>query len=180
MTLKPHLLRKRTAYIVRKAVGVKDGPQFNIKLIKKNHKTKAVAATPIDVWRKSFKGYRGDYLQVRPHWFVGLVVTHNVPKTLRVMVNHYITQPKTLLKLKRSRRYPVHDEHAVCRPGDVILFKTLPHVRENKAKGVVKKHGVVEIIRASPQLKISRRTRRPIAWSTKSMARNRSSPAHQP
>ena len=46
---------------------------------------------------------------------------------------------------KTTKKYQIHDEYEICNPGDIVMFRYT-----DKPFSKMKKHGLVEVIRAAP------------------------------
>lgn len=63
----------------------------------------------------------------------GRVVSDKMDKTVVVAVQYYRSHPLYRKKVKRIRRFKVHDESNSCRVGDVVrIVETRPLSREKR------------------------------------------------
>ncbi len=68
---------------------------------------------------------------------VGVVSRTGNYKTVCVNVTNVVTSAKYKKKLKRVRRYHVHDDRSLCKVGDVVVIKQVRPVSKLKAWAVV-------------------------------------------
>jgi len=74
--------------------------------------------------------------------FRGKVITAKMPKTVTVTVERFVVHPLYKKRLKRIKKYQVHDEFN-AQEGDVVLFVN------SKAYSKCKKWKIVKIIDVS-------------------------------
>ncbi|MDP1573326.1 MAG: 30S ribosomal protein S17 [Coxiellaceae bacterium] len=53
----------------------------------------------------------------------GIVVSDKMQKSATVLVERRVQHPKYGKFVRRSTKFPIHDENNVCRMGDVVVIK---------------------------------------------------------
>ncbi|MES1918639.1 hypothetical protein MHBO_000579 [Bonamia ostreae] len=123
--------------LVLSSVGAKNGIKYNIYVNRvkgKNH-IRVQKEKQFDLDR--LKELKNKYIQVSSNHWMGLVLNNTRPKTIAVLVNHYVKQKFTKMPIKKRRKYHVHDEKNECVPGDVVLFKLGKKRSKSKAFDLV-------------------------------------------
>jgi small subunit ribosomal protein S17 len=71
----------------------------------------------------------------------GRVVSDKMDKTVTVLVERRVMHPLYKKFIRRSKRYPAHDELNTCKPGDVVRIEECPPISKRKAWIVIERNG---------------------------------------
>ncbi|HKM65476.1 MAG TPA: 30S ribosomal protein S17 [Acidisphaera sp.] len=71
----------------------------------------------------------------------GRVTSDKMDKTVTVLVDRRVMHPIYKKFIRRSKKYAAHDEHNVCKTGDVVRIVECPPISKRKAWTVVERNG---------------------------------------
>lgn len=67
----------------------------------------------------------------------GVVIKTAMQKTCTVLVERIIKDPVTGKRVRRSKKYLVHDEYGHCRVGDLVIARSTPRISKRKSHSLL-------------------------------------------
>lgn len=77
-------------------------------------------------------------IQKKPKRLQGVVVSDKQNKTVVVLVNRYVKDPKYKKYIQRSKKYKAHDEANIHKVGEVVMIEECRPISKDKHFKVLK------------------------------------------